>query len=704
MCLPGVASGWRTISAECTVLGLSKAPFRYLVKRADAARDARRFDAAAALFGEALRLRPDHQGVRIQYAHMLKETGQLDQAEQHYTEAQRLRPEDADLALQLGHFYKVAGRFGDAAEAYERALALRPGWEVAQHELGTLASAGRARTVPADPIAFGMEIGGRADAFGGMTAEQVRHLVPKLAPRRYDEMLLTHAEEVDLKWLGRRETTFWGNQRTLRGVEAIRGFCASETPIVEVHVLLDGARILRGPVKGGYVFKVERDRERIKKYVFNLWYDFSACPEGLHSVEVRCIDARGGMRLHHSDVVIARPIPEEKYPDSNHLVTIDPDDPRSLDAQVRARPSMVRAAKRALFPDGVRNVLVMRTDQLGDMVASIPALTRLRAMLPAANIVGLCTPANADLARTLGLFDEVIPVDFPDDRLERRRLMPLAKQEELRQMLVPYEFDIAIDLAQAGVSRDLLQLAGAKFTFGTGGEDWPWLTSDFMFHTRDRWTRHDFTPHSTKVLGLIESLGALLKTSAPIIRRDDLPRSLLEQYGLAAGDGYALLHAGARIGFSRWPFYADLARMFLERTDLKVVIMTEDPEFRGTLPPELLAEARVLYFDQRLPFDHFDAFVSHATVMTGNDSGPKHLASLRGTQVVTIFSARINWTEWGQENVGSIISRKLPCAGCALLHDPEECGRDFICISDIKAHEVFDAMMALIEQPQGEPA
>jgi ADP-heptose:LPS heptosyltransferase len=90
--------------------------------------------------------------------------------------------------------------------------------------------------------------------------------------------------------------------------------------------------------------------------------------------------------------------------------------------------------------------------------------------------------------------------------------------------------------------------------------------------------------------------------------------------------------------------------------------------------------------------------LSYATVVVGNDSGPKHLASLRGTNVVSIFGARTNWLEWGQENVGSVISRKLPCAGCMVHHDPEECGRDFICLSDIKPQEVFEAMKVYICQ------
>ena len=68
-----------------------------------------------------------------------------------------------------------------------------------------------------------------------------------------------------------------------------------------------------------------------------------------------------------------------------------------------------------------------------------------------------------DLARTLGVFDEVLVADFPDVWDERRRVMPLSVQDALRTRLAAYRFDLAIDLAESAVSRPLLLLSGAKF-------------------------------------------------------------------------------------------------------------------------------------------------------------------------------------------------------------------------------------------------
>ena len=64
--------------------------------------------------------------------------------------------------------------------------------------------------------------------------------------------------------------------------------------------------------------------------------------------------------------------------------------------------------------------------------------------------------------------------------------------------------------------------------------------------------------------------------------------------------------------------------------------------------------------------------------------------------MVSIHMARNNWNEWGQENGGYIVSRKVPCAGCVLHHHPEECGKDFACIRRIMPDEVFAAVQQLL--------
>jgi ADP-heptose:LPS heptosyltransferase len=282
----------------------------------------------------------------------------------------------------------------------------------------------------------------------------------------------------------------------------------------------------------------------------------------------------------------------------------------------------------------------------------------------------LLSPANSDLAKTLNLFDEIIVIDFREDEWERRRVLPLEQQHELRRRLAPYKFDVAMDLAEAHVSRPLLLLSGAPFLFGFKDDQAPWLSAFYEGWMVDPINDRQVVPITVKTLGLIEWFGAILNNPSQIIRREDLTRDRLEPYGLAAADRFAVLHTGARLKFSHWPHYDKLAAMILDETDLKVVMMTDDPLRRSKLAPELVASDRFQLIDKRLPFDDFDAFLSFCTVFVGNDSGPGHLASLRGANVVNLFLARQNWNEWGHENEGYIISRRVPCAGCNIYYDP----------------------------------
>jgi ADP-heptose:LPS heptosyltransferase len=636
---------------------------------------------------------------------MFKEAGDLTRAEQHYHQAQQLTPYDPDLALQFGHFYKVTGRLAEAETAYKRAVALDRNWAEPARCLGDLYRSGW-RSHKSEGMERPSGLNGHAQAepldFEGAKEGWKRlhfdeGLIPELVPRPPESLLHEHSEEVQVRALGRRERTRWGMRHTLRGADAIRGFCISPTPIVELRATLNGLRFCITPLEG-YPLKHEGADPRKKKYVFNIWYDFANFVDGLYDLELQFVDEHQGMRLHREEIVIAPSLSEDEYPDSDRLVSVSATDSRPIEEQINSRPSMIRPARRALFATPPRNVLVVRVDQLGDLVISIPALRRLRELLPGARLVGLLSWANADLGRTLGLFDEIVTIDFPDDEWERRRVMPLDKQDDLRRRLEPYKFDVAIDMLDSEISRPLLLLSGAPFRVGFWEGRSHWLSATFKTYSSDPMNHLDDLPASTKMLGLVEWFGTFLDNHAQITQRDDLKRDRLASppYGLSANDRFAVLHDGARSKLSRWSHYERLAVMILDDTDLNVVMMTDDPVKRSKLPRELAAADRFQLLDRRVPFDDFDALLSFCTVFVGNDSGPGHLASLRGANVVTLYPGRRDWREWGHENRGYIISRRVPCAGCSLLHDAEECGKGFACVMNISVEEVFSTVMKFV--------
>jgi ADP-heptose:LPS heptosyltransferase len=673
---------------------------RGVIGQADAARDAAQYQKAALLYEKHLRRAPDDAAIHVQCGHMFKEARDFVRAEQHYECARKLTPDDADLALQFGHLYKVTGRLDKAELAFRRAIDLAPDWPEPAVQLTQLYRGGwrdhTGHNGAEHPIAQSLGAPDLLKGDAGQSWFDVNQaLVPELAPRGPDSMLHGHKEEIAIRWFGHWGRSAWGMFDILRGVEAIRGFCISAVPIVEVRASLGGLHYYSGTLQS-FPLKYEKFNRSLKKYVFNIWYDFSHFHEGMYEGRLDFVDADGGVRTYTRQLVVAEPLREEDYPDSDRLVSLRPDDNRPIEEQVNSRPSMIRTAQRARFPTPPKSVLVIRVDQLGDLVVSVPGLRRLRQLLPQARIVGLLSRANAELGKTLELFDEIVAVDFPDDDWERRRVMPLQQQHELRRRLASYKFDVAIDLIESTVSRPLLVLSGAPYQFGFR-DDWaPWMSGSFAGITRDPRNGHEAVPHSVRLLGMIEWLGAILGHHAEIVRRADLCRERLAPYGLAAADRYAVLHTGARLKFSQWPHYDKLAAMILDQTDLKVVMMSDDPALGAQLPRALLRSPHFRLLDRQLPFDDFDALLSFCTVFVGNDSGPAHVASLRGAPVVNLYMARHNWGEWGHENRGYVISRRVPCAGCNIHHDPEECGKGYACIVNIAPDEVFRTVMEFV--------
>lgn len=646
---------------------------RGLIARANAARDARQFRVAASLYEEALQFAPHNVRIRIQCGHMLKEAGDLVGAEEQYELAAADLPKDADLALQIGHLHKLAGQPEKAKASYARALALSPGWREAERELAS--------------------VSGVAHDFDPASGDQPDWIVPELLPRGEDAPPAVDRNILRLFRLGGRRTrSRWGDLKVMRGIEAIRGYRLAPGPLSEVRLLIDEVAVHREPL---LAYPISHGSEPQTKYVFNIWHDFSSVTPGRHVIELAFHDASGRRVRRHREMVLVAPPEDGAYPDSDASVSI-PAGSTSLSEAINALPSMIRTTERHLLPDPVRTILVQRVDQLGDLVCSVPAIRRLRELFPNARLVGLVSTANLPLAESLGLFDDVVAISFNESIVERRRTLGLEAQHELRTALARFAFDLAIDLSSADDSRALLLLSGARFLYGFKDRLSPWLDAGLDFNTHDAINGIDTVPPSRKMMLLVEGLAALARDTARTEPKPD--RAALANYGVGDQERYAVIHAGARLAYSRWPHFGALIDMLLVRTELKLILFLDDSaQLEKAAAAHARESDRVRVIAGQIPFADFDALLSHCALFVGNDSGPKHLAALRGAPVISLHMARLNWSEWGQEMTGRIISRRVPCAGCAIGLDGEDCGKEWACLHQIRPEEVFAAAQELLE-------
>lgn len=666
-----------------------------IVDQAKEARNKGQFLAAARLFESALPVSDNPFRFHMQSGHMYKEARDLANAKKHYLAALKVNPNDAEIYLQLGHFYKLTGDYQQAEQFYQKAVDLRPDWDLPLEELLHLRNSPELRHQK-ERIHFAQ--GGKEFPKYQRAVDNVdtAYVNPALFPQARETLFIDHENKLVMTWDGNRQTTEWGTAKTFFDVSSIRGHFLSDVPVQFVEIYLDGELIYKKDLTGAPIFK-EKSNPNMQKYSFNAWIDFSRYERGWHNILIRGVnireDSRQGISWFEDRIIVERAQSSVFSNGPAYVAPLDPASPLSIEEQINSRPSIVRKASTNSLPGKTDNILVMRLDQLGDMVITVPALLSLRKLFPKSRITALVTGANTGLARSLGIFDEVLTIDFPDDPLHQRRTMGREGQEALRKKLAPYKFDIAIDFPVSGESYRLLPLTGAPVVIGFCGGN---KIVDVSVSAHDPKTNSDFMRHSARTQLLVETLRLMQDSGAQVVRRDDLKREMLVPYGVGVDEDYAVLHSGSRVKFARWQYFPELATKIIHETGKKVVFFADDNTLREHIPQEYLDSGKVIYLTGQIPFDDFDALLSFCSVYFGNDSGPKHLASLRGANMVSINPGRNNWQEWGQEQSGVIIIRQVPCGSCNLHHHPEECAQEFACVKYISLDEVYNEVVKFL--------
>ena len=501
---------------------------------------------------------------------------------------------------------------------------------------------------------------------------------------------LPHAAITQAGWMRLDTGTF--EQVLLLGVVAIRGRVVSARPVQRVELKL-GDTVIASP-EPVLVRRLPGDQW---SYVVNVWVDCDRLAPQRAKLALVAIDDAGQALTAEVVVNVTRAPASLDLTDSDSYVAPPAADYTGpVAAEVLARPAEVRSAERSMFSGPIRHVLVMRVDQLGDISASLPAMQRLRDLFPDARLTGVVSPGLVPIMRATGIFDAVHSLDLVYSHASETRFLEPAEERRISALFAQEAVDMAIDLCVGAETRPLLRLFRARYLIGFDPHKFDFLDFGITTRASDKVNRASILSHAAHVRTLVEALAVALATRQPSVARRTDDRALLGAHGLNAG-AYWVIHTGARHAINCWPMahYLDLAARLDAAFGVPIALFADNPPdaaMRARLP----ADTRVRLFE-KMPFDDFDAIIANAGLFVGNDSGPKHLAAVHGVETVSIHINRMNWREWGQDGAGLIISKRVPCAGCA-LNDEAQCGMAVACIRTITVDEVFDAIRAHVAQ------
>ncbi|HEY7357096.1 MAG TPA: glycosyltransferase family 9 protein, partial [Ktedonobacterales bacterium] len=204
-----------------------------------------------------------------------------------------------------------------------------------------------------------------------------------------------------------------------------------------------------------------------------------------------------------------------------------------------------------------RRILVIRTDLMGDVILSLPAVHALRRAYPAAQIDMLVLPPNVGVIKHDAALARIITYDPNIWRRPNAFLSPASYRAFLgliRDLRVA-RYDLCLSLAGDWASVFAF-LSGARRRVGYRGEAYPFFMTDPVPGRRYRIRQHEVD----YIAGLARAAGAVIEGEqrVPRLTVSDQARAevqaLLAAHGVHDGDLLIAAHAGAANGIAkRWP-------------------------------------------------------------------------------------------------------------------------------------------------------
>lgn len=279
------------------------------------------------------------------------------------------------------------------------------------------------------------------------------------------------------------------------------------------------------------------------------------------------------------------------------------------------------------------NILVCRTDAIGDALLALPVCAALKRSFPGARITLLVSAYAYDLLDGQPGTDEVWACAARGEHAGGSGL------RRLRDRIRAAGFDTALLVFPDRRVSWAVSRAGVPRRVGTGRRWWSFLYTHRVRHHRAAAERHEADYN----LDLVRALGVSATLEAPRLRLFPEAQAWADGYlqalGVNPSDRLVLLHPGSRGSAANWPpeTYGRLAQRLNTEPGVRL-LLTGSPAERGVLQaaaavcspaPACLTEA--------VGLKQFAALLARAAVFVSGNTGPMHIASLLGVPTVSVF-------------------------------------------------------------------
>ena len=346
-----------------------------------------------------------------------------------------------------------------------------------------------------------------------------------------------------------------------------------------------------------------------------------------------------------------------------------------------------------------RNILVMRLDNIGDVLMTSPALRAIKQNLPDCRITLMASPGGAQAATLLPWVDEVLPWRVLWQDLGRLDFDP-AREWELVRTLRDRNFDAAIIFTSFSQSPHpagfLCCVVGIPLRLGESKE----MGSGVL--TTEVAAAADEIHQVERNLRLLESVGFTVEDRSLSIQVSTAAQQeatqALAQHGIGADTPYLLLNPWTTCQSRNYDTqrFAVAARQLALDTNWPIVVtgVPKDRDRSAALLEALSPYAIDLIGTTTL--SQLAALIANASLLLTNNTSTMHLADATRTPSVVMFAGTEYESQWRPRNAPSrLLRRPTPCSPCYTFI----CPYHLECL-DIPPEEVAAAGLELLTEAE----
>jgi len=319
-----------------------------------------------------------------------------------------------------------------------------------------------------------------------------------------------------------------------------------------------------------------------------------------------------------------------------------------------------------------KKILVVRLDQMGDIIQTLPFIESLKSSFPDAEIHALTTSVGEELLSHQNLASTFV-WDSPWFDAGRKTSI---RKSKVYEWIRSHQFDCAFELRGDIRLIWLLRRSGVKSLVGygvTGG--------GFLLDVEAPWKRTDHAIN--KNLTLLEAIGGKIAQTVPVLRAFQE----LKEHERGKNPRLRLaVHPDAGTPAKRWPItrFKDLMKTLAQQRPVEFILIGQNAAMGEELEKNFTGPTKNMM--GRTTIKELIGVLAQCDGLITNDSGPAHVMAALEKPVFILWSGTADPSLWAPRGKNIfILSHSVPCSPCSLAQCPVP---GHPCLDEISAEQV----------------